>query len=82
MRFSPRIGYSRFDGGRTELCGCQWRSDKMTTLHRHPLPVVGIENLKLREVSVERRDVLDPSAPKCTDFENVAYRACDLHMRK
>jgi hypothetical protein len=47
----------------------------------HP-PVVGVKHLKLREVSIERRDVFHPSAPECTDFENVAYRTCDLNMRE
>ena len=82
MRFSPRIGYSRFDGGRTELRGHQWWSDKMTTRPGCTLPVVGVKHLKLREVPVERGNVLHSSAPECADFENVAWRACDLHMRK
>ena len=46
------------------------------------LPVVGVKHLKLREISVERRDVFHPSAPECADFENVACRTCDLHMHE
>ena len=57
-------------------------SDAMTACTRTGSPVVGVKDLKLGEVSVERRDVFHPSAPECTDFENVAYGACDLHMRE
>jgi len=57
-------------------------SERIPIASKHISPVVGIKDLKLREVPVERRDVLHPSTPECTDFENVAYRACDLHMRE
>jgi len=82
MRFNPRIWYSRFDGGSTELRVRRWGLDQLAvppTIHG---PVVCVKHLKLREVSIERRDVFHPSAPECTDFENVAYAACDLHMRE
>lgn len=51
-------------------------------LHLTSPPVISVKHLKLREISVKRRDVFHPSAPECTDFENVACRAYDLHMRE
>lgn len=52
----------------------------ITPNERNP-PIVSVKYLELREVSIKRRDVFHPGAPECTDFENVAYKACDLHMR-
>ncbi len=69
MRFNPRIGYSRFEGGRTELRGNERDLCDLRTC----VPVVDIEGLQLREVAVERGYILRTDAPECTNFQNITW---------
>jgi len=70
MRFRPRMGNSRLEGGREEL----WRARVSRQAREENglgVPVVSVERLELGKVSVKGRDVSCSDTPERADFENV-----------
>lgn len=75
MRLSPRMGNSRLDWGRTVLlyryAGVSRRDTAVAVTAMGQSPEVIVECLELREVAVERRDILRAYTPEGSNFENI-----------
>lgn len=73
MRFRPRMGNSFLDGGSTALDGnSNMRLRKVSDIR--DIPVVCVECLQLREVSVERGDILCSYTPEGPDLKNMTFK--------